>query len=68
MPQSNSELLLQKTSVHYVLADKYAANQQRGQLHIAMLAGDFFFLTSATHEHIIKHFQNHHHCLQFFFC
>ena len=41
MPQSNSELCLQKTSFHYVLADKYAANQQRGQLRIAMLAGDF---------------------------
>ena len=42
MPQSNSELHLQKTSLHYVLADKYAANQHRGQLRIAMLAGDFW--------------------------
>ena len=41
MPQSNSELRHQKTSVHYVLADKHTANQ-RGQLHIAMLAGDFW--------------------------
>ena len=42
MPQSNSELRLQKTSVHYVLADMYAANQRRGQLRIAVLAGDFW--------------------------
>ena len=42
MPQSNSELRLQKISVHYVLADKYAANQRRGQLRIAVLAGDFW--------------------------
>ena len=42
MPQSNSELCLQKTSVHYLLADKYAANQRGAQLRIAMLAGDFW--------------------------
>ena len=29
-------------SVHHVLADKYAANQRRDQLHITMLAGDFW--------------------------
>ena len=39
--QKKKKFRLQKTSVHYVLADKHADNQRRGQIHISMLAGDF---------------------------
>ena len=34
--------ILLTTAVCYVLADEYEANQQRGQLRIVMLAGDFW--------------------------